>query len=201
MYDFITGKLKACHPTHSILENNNIGYLLYTPISLFHTMPPLEKNLTLYTHFVVREDSMRLFGFITESERQLFIMLSDVSGIGPKTALSIIGHMNLEKLSAAMSSSDIKALSSIPGIGKKTAERLLLEMKDKLGRLGPIGTTSTSTNSMEIPTGLEHDAQNALMGLGYKRGAAETTIKKIMAKNETKDLSLSDILKLALQNK
>ena len=159
MYDFIQGTLKASHPTHIVLENNGIGYHIYTPISLFHTMPDLEESLTLYTHFVVREDSMRLFGFLTEAERHLFIMLSDVSGIGPKTALSIIGHMNIDKLGQAVNHADIKALSSIPGIGKITAERLVLEMKDKLGSFAsPILEPAWRTNP--VFHGLSHNYQS-----------------------------------------
>lgn len=200
MYDFIQGTLKASHPTHIVLENNGIGYHIYTPMSLFHTMPALEESLTLYTHFVVREDSMRLFGFLTEAERYLFIMLSDVSGIGPKTALSIIGHMNVEKLGQAVNNADVKALSSIPGIGKKTAERLVLELKDKLSSFASFGLPSLS--ELEAPiSGVEQDAQNALISLGYKKGAAEATIKKIMKEHQTKELSLSEILKCALQAK
>ncbi|PCI77376.1 Holliday junction branch migration protein RuvA [Candidatus Aerophobetes bacterium] len=196
MYDFIQGTLKACHPNHVTLENGGIGYLILTPISLFQSMPKIETKLLLYTHLVVREDSMRLFGFETPAEKQLFISLSDVSGIGPKTALSIIGHKTPSELGAAIATSDIASLSSIPGIGKKTAERLFLEMKDKLPKM--LLNEDLSSCVREIST-LEQDAQHALMGLGYKKGAAEKAIAKILSGKKDENLSLSDVLKLALQ--
>lgn len=196
MYDFIKGTIAACHPDHVTLENSGIGYRIFTPLSLFEKMPKLGTELTLYTQLVVREDSMRLFGFESEKEKQLFITLSDISGIGPKTALSIIGHFSPDQLASHVASANVKAISSVPGIGKKTAERLLVEMKDKL----PKGVRLEAEMPHAPISALEEDASRALMSLGYKKNAAESAIKKIL-QNAKKEPTLSEVLKQALQSK
>jgi Holliday junction DNA helicase RuvA len=180
MYAFIKGLLVQSSPISVIIEANGIGYRLYIPASVFGKLPQINNQVILHTSYVVRELSQTLYGFQSEIERDLFEELMGVTGIGPKMALNVIGHLSLQDLQRAVSSHDIVTLSKVPGIGKKTAERLIIEMRDKLSHLLPVG--EQADRAAPMPTDLRAqkivDAMGALINLGYNQMTAQKAIKK-----------------------
>ena len=132
MFDYIKGALISLTPHQAVVDVGGIGYLLYTPLSAFSAMPPIGEKILFYISSVIREDSHKNFGFLTREERDLFEKISAVSGIGPKTALALIGHLDSLALESAITTANSHLLSKIPGIGKKTAERLIVELRDKV---------------------------------------------------------------------
>jgi Holliday junction DNA helicase RuvA len=133
MITFLKGKLTDALPTQVVIDVNGIGYEVLIPLSSFEKLPELGQAVTLKTQLVVREDSQTLYGFATNDERELFRMIQGVSGIGPRLALNVLSGMDVVSFKGAIGTGDVKRLSSINGIGKKTAERMVLELKDKLG--------------------------------------------------------------------
>ena len=193
MYEYIKGKLTNLEPTKAVVDANGIGYAILIPLSTYSKLADqINKNVLLYIDFIVREDAQLLFGFTTTADRQLFCQVRDVSGIGPKTALSLIGHMNPEALEWAIASQDANALSKIPGIGKKTAQRLILELAEKL-----ITTKKSSTPSTKA-TSMTHDAISALVNLGYSLDKSQKAVSKTLEK--TKPSDLSELITAALQS-
>lgn len=197
MYDHIRGILSDVSPAKAVIDVHGIGYLLFIPINIYATISSQKgKEVTLFTTFVVREDSHRLFGFLQKQDRDVFEKLSEISGIGPKTALGIIGHLSLEELDLAIYEQDVITLSKVPGIGKKTAERLIIEMKDKLSSLKLLSEEKGSP-TLES-SALIKDAVSALMNLGYPQAVAHQTVKKILKTTDT-SIHLSDLLSLSLK--
>lgn len=188
MIAYVKGTLTEVNPISVVIEAYGIGHLIYIPASLFGALPPLNSPLLLYTSFIVREQSQTLYGFLSADERSLFELLLTVSGIGPKIALSIISHLPAKTLSAAIHSSDIGTICRIPGIGKKSAERMIIEMKDKL----PQATKSPKEC-------LASDALGALLNLGYQQSAAQKAIKITLEKAE-KTPDLPTLITSALKN-
>ena len=171
MITFLKGNLTDALPTQAVVEVNGIGYELLIPLSSFEKLPPLGQKVTLKTQLVVREDSQTLYGFATDAERELFRLIQGVSGIGPRLALNVLSGMDVAAFKGAIASGDVKRLSSISGIGKKTAERMVLELKDKLG-------PSTGTAGMLGQAALSEDktmadTEAALQALGTKPGEAQ----------------------------
>lgn len=171
MITFLKGNLTDALPTQAVVEVNGIGYELLIPLSSFEKLPPLGQKVTLKTQLVVREDSQTLYGFATDAERELFRLIQGVSGIGPRLALNVLSGMDVAAFKGAIASGDVKRLSSISGIGKKTAERMVLELKDKLG-------PSTGTAGMLGQAALSQDktmadTEAALEALGTKPGEAQ----------------------------
>ena len=132
MFEYIFGILKEKQPQKAVIDTQGIGYKILIPLNTYTKLPNIDSPTTLYISHIVREDSQTLYGFFEKKDRDLFETLLQVSGIGPKTGIGIIGHMDSEQLQQAIASSNISVLSKLPGIGKKTAERLVLEMKDKM---------------------------------------------------------------------
>mgnify|MGYP000412740158 CR=1 FL=1 len=132
MLEYIKGTLATINPHKAVVDVNGVGYLLHIPLSAFSAMPPLGKEIIFYISSIIREDSHKNFGFLTLEERDLFEKISTVSGIGPKTALALIGHLDSRALETAITTANTTILSKIPGIGKKTAERLIVELRDKV---------------------------------------------------------------------
>ncbi len=187
MYDYLKGKLIAASPTHATLEVSGIGYALHIPLSTYSKLPQPGKEALLYTSLVVREDSHTLFAFHTAEERDLFQTFCAISGIGPKTALSLVGHLDQADLHTAITSANVPLLSKIPGIGKKTAERLILEMRDKMLK----GNTSSAP--------VHHsDAMNALINLGYNSMQAQKALKKALAHFDSEP-ELGELIRVALK--
>ena len=167
MITFLKGKLTHALPTQVVIDVNGIGYEVLIPLSSFEKLPELGQAVTLKTQLVVREDSQTLYGFATNDERELFRMIQGVSGIGPRLALNVLSGMDVASFKGAIGTGDVKRLSSINGIGKKTAERMVLELKDKLGLVSgaaaaPLGQ-ALATHDKPIA-----DAAAALEALGTK---------------------------------
>jgi Holliday junction DNA helicase RuvA len=168
----LTGILVEKNPPQILLDVEGVGYEVDVPMSTFYNLPLPGARVVLFTHLVVREDAHLLFGFGSESERRAFRMLTKISGIGARTALSVLSGLSVAELANAVTLQDAGRLTKIPGIGKKTAERLLLELKDKLGAdLGVVAGTKAPTASSDI--------LNALVALGYSDKEAVATVKKL----------------------
>ena len=196
MIAHLIGKLIYKSPDHSIVDVNGIGYKIFTPLSTYYVLPKTEESVTLHIHTRVREDELKLFGFLTEEEQTIFEKLITINKVGPKLALGILSGMSPENLLTAIMSNDAARLSSIPGVGKKTAERLTLEMKDKLSDLTFVMEHQQET---EVPEGPYEDALSALVNLGYKKPQAEKSLKSAYNKIG-KDGSLEDLIKESLNN-
>lgn len=199
MFAYIKGILKAIHSTYVVVEVNGIGYAIFVPCRLLTELPSLEQFIQLYTTFVVRESSQTLYGFLSIQERDVFDILMNVAGIGPKLALSLIGHLTFPELQAAVSHQDLLTLCRVPGVGKKTAERLVVELKDKIPHL-LLGNVSSAAISISVSQSQQiQDAVLALVNLGYNQGIAQKAIKKSLTElSETADLAL--LITTALKN-
>lgn len=173
MYTYMKGQLTNVTEEHAVLEIQGIGYRLHLAPNYYLRLPLAPASITLYVSFVIREFSQTLYGFLEEGERDLFEKLIDISGIGPKLGLSIIGHMSTDELQDALITKDVQLLCKVPGIGKKTAERLLLELKGKSLEL--IRTQPQATLSAKNPPLLQ-DAVSALINLGYSQANAQRAV-------------------------
>lgn len=179
---------------HVIVDVGGVGYRLLIPLSTFYALPEAgPSRFQVYTH--VRDDAILLFGFLSSEEKDLFVLLISVSGVGPKLALNILSHIPAPALLAALADGDIKRLSSLPGIGKKTAERLVLELREKVHKLGVRPTNSTPLPAPATATSLE-DALSALVNLGYKEAQARKTLETMEI---TPDAGVEEVLKGALK--
>ena len=180
MYEYVRGTLVEISPSHAIIATaHGIGWKVFIPFGNFSLSPKIGSSICLYTSFIIRENSQSLFGFLSRPERDLFEQLLAVSGVGPKTALSLVGHLEYNNLLCCLSSQDISSLCRVPGIGKKTAERILLEVKDKL----PLSRPITGSHV------LRHDAIRALIHLGYGENLAQKAVTAALEKREEVDLS------------
>jgi len=171
----ISGKLLAKHPPQIIVDVQGVGYEIDVPMSTLYQLPASGVEVTLLTHLIVREDAHLLFGFATEQERGVFRQLLKISGVGARTALSVLSGMSVADLHQAVSQQDSGRLTKIPGIGKKTAERLLLELKDKLD------VTVAATHAAGAATSAGSDIVNALLALGYNDKEAAWAVKQLPA--------------------
>ncbi len=186
----LKGKIIEKQAPKLLLDVNGVGYEVEVPMSTFYDLPNAGCDITLRTHFIVREDAQLLFGFLTEDERILFRELIKVNGIGGKVALAVLSGMQPDEFVSCIESQDVKRITSIPGIGPKTAQRLIIEIKDKLGKLA---ITQSSTGV--VNTGATADAVNAMIALGYKPADAEKMIKKV----KEPDMGTEDLIRKALQ--
>src|SRR5215470_9214865 len=172
MIAHLRGKLISKHPNQAIVEAGGVGYEVNISIPTFSSLPNLGAEVAVYVHTHVREDALSLFGFLRIEEKQLFEKLISVSGIGPKLAITILSGMAADAMIAAIKGNNLAALTRIPGIGKKTAERMVLELRDKLEGFGiPAAAAAASP--------LEEDVLSALVNLGYQRQLAEKAVAKI----------------------
>ena len=199
MYEYIKGQLIEATPSKATLESQDIGYSLLIPFNNFSKFPALGTTVTLYTSFVVREDSQRLYGFLTSHQRDLFESLIEVSGIGPKTGLALVGHMELQELQAAISQGNTQLICKIPGIGKKTAERLIVEMRDKIKKGMGKTLSESSLPSSTQETGVIADAISALINLGYNNAQAQKAIKSALSKTQ-EEPQLAQLITSALRH-
>ena len=182
----LTGQLADKTPPRVLLDVGGVGYEIDVPMSTFYNLPALGERVTLLTHFVVREDAQLLFGFLTAEEKHTFTELVKISGVGPRTALAVLSGLPAAELAQAVSLQDSARLVKVPGIGKKTAERLLLELK---GKLAPdLGTPAAPANDHQA------DILQALVALGYNDREARAALKALPA-----DVGVSDGIKLALR--
>lgn len=177
MITFLHGKLVESLPTQVVVDVNGIGYEVLIPLSSFDKLPAPGGEVKLLTQLIVREDAHILYGFATAVERDLFRMLiNNVSGIGPKTALNILSGMNVVAFRGAVAGSDVKSLSQISGVGKKTAERIVVELRDKVGAAGALEAASAK-NSLSSDDQKTNDAVLALMALGFKQMDAHDVVR------------------------
>ncbi len=197
MYEYIKGSLIESTPLRAIVEAHGIGYCLLIPFNNYSKLPAIGCSVVLFTSFVVREDSQKLFGFLTSHERDLFESLVDVSGIGPKTALCLVGHMEINDLQVAISQGDTQLICKIPGIGKKTAERLIVEMRDKVKK--GIGASAALPHGSIGEQGVVADAISALINLGYNSAQAQKAIKAALTKT-TEEPELGKLITSALRS-
>jgi Holliday junction DNA helicase RuvA len=182
MIAHISGNLTQAWPTQVVVETHGVGYEVLIPLTTFDRLPKAPAPIRLLTHLVVREDAHQLYGFLTEEERDLFRMLiQKVSGIGPKTALDVLSGIPAQEFKSAVARSDVARLSAIKGIGKKTAERIILELKDKLG---VSDAWEAASGNGKLSAGDQHaaDAVLALISLGYKQAEALKAIRGVREK-------------------
>ncbi|MDN3506052.1 MAG: Holliday junction branch migration protein RuvA [Simkaniaceae bacterium] len=191
MFEYLKGTLIDATPSKITIDVNGVGYCLFISIATFEKLPNPNTEVKLYTSFIVREDSQKLFGFLTPNERDFFHTLCDISGIGPRLAIAILGHMTIEDLYEAVSHHNTKAISSIPGIGKKMAERLILELQGKF--------ETTSKEKVYSAKGPLADAISALINLGYNPMDAQKAVQ--MAAKQAQDPPLAELISLALKAK
>jgi Holliday junction DNA helicase RuvA len=182
----LTGTIAEKSPPQLLVDVRGVGYEVDVPMSSFYNLPALGEQVTLLTHFVVREDAQVLFGFLTHEERATFRLLVKISGVGPRTALSILSGLSVDELARAVSLQESGRLIKVPGIGKKTAERLLLELKGKLADAVATPASIASSNHGDI--------LQALVALGYSDREAAATLKTLPA-----DIDVSAGIKLALR--
>lgn len=182
----LTGTLSDKNPPQVLVDCNGVGYEVHVPMSTFYNLPGLGDKVSLLTHFVVREDAQILYGFATSSEREAFRQLIKISGVGPRTALSVLSGMSVAELAQAVSLQEGGRIIKVPGIGKKTAERLLLELKGKLG--ADIGAHANVANDTQA------DILQALLALGYSDKEAAAALKALPA-----EVGVSEGIKLALK--
>ena len=183
----IKGRLIDKSPPIILVDCQGVGYELEVPMTTFYELPNIGNEVTLLTHFVVREDAQLLFGFASHQERKIFKQLIKVNGIGAKVALSILSGISLNELMRAINQSESDSLVKIPGIGKKTADRLVLELKDKFKDIPADGSTGS------IPSQVD-DIQNALLGLGYSLKDSVTVIREL-----PDEISVNDGIRQALK--
>ena len=182
----LQGLLAEKNPPQVLIDCNGVGYEVQVPMSTFYNLPGLGERITLLIHFVVREDAQLLYGFATPPEREAFRQLIKIAGVGPRTALSVLSGLGVGDLAQAVTLQEAGRLIKVPGIGKKTAERLLLELKGKLG--ADIGASGHPVNDAHL------DIQQALLALGYSDREAAAALKALPA-----DCGVSEGIKLALK--
>jgi Holliday junction DNA helicase RuvA len=189
----LTGILRRKATDYLIVEVSGVGYQVHVPLSTYYSLPDEGEDVSLHIHTHVREDSLSLFGFSTEAEKSMFLLLVGVSGIGPKLALAVLSSLSVQDLSVAIQTSDDSKLCTIPGIGKKTAARMVLELKDKMKLVGPFVSHEHQPAS---EAGDVEDAVSALVNLGYKKPLAEEALKKV--KQGRSGLTVEALIKEAL---
>lgn len=197
MIAHIKGFLQKKSTSAIIVNNSGIGYEVITPLSTFYALPEEEKEVNLHVYTHVREDAFILFGFLTELEKTVFKLLISVSGIGPRLGINILSGIGPEELLDAISSGDVARLQSIPGVGKKTAERLALELKEKALKAREGRGVQPGLVSAPRDRGIFDDALSALVNLGYPLKAANSAVEK--ACSNVKELTLEDVIKEALR--
>ena len=186
----LTGRLATKAPDQILLDVAGVGYLVHIPLSTFYELPEVEKPASLWIHTHVREDALSLFGFLTERERSLFLLLLGVAGIGPKVALTVLSGIPPSELVAALRKQDVRRLVAVPGVGKKTAERMVLELTEKVAAFAEEAPPETAAVAAE-------DVISALVNLGYRRGDSERAVDAIARAGAPDEFG--DFLKLALK--
>ncbi|QXW46332.1 Holliday junction branch migration protein RuvA [Pseudomonas amygdali] len=195
----LRGSLAEKQPPHLVLDVNGVGYELEVPMTTLYRLPHVGETVTLHTHLVVREDAHLLYGFYEKRERELFRELIRLNGVGPKLALALMSGLEVDELVRCVQAQNTSALTRIPGVGKKTAERLLVELKDRFKAWeslpGTFTLVSNGPNQAEPVASAESDAVSALISLGYKPQEASKAVSAI----KEKDLSSADLIRRALK--
>lgn len=194
----LRGRLLEKHPPSLVLEAGSLGYEVYASMQTFYQLAEIGTEIFLYTHFLIRAEEQTLYGFLQREERVLFRELLKVTGIGPKAALAILSRVDTQQLILILTTQNTQALQRIPGIGRKTAERLLLEMADRLKHLSINQTDNLYKPSTGIPekNTVQQNAISALISLGYKPQVALSAVNQI----QQPELTLEELIRLALHN-
>ena len=194
MIAHLSGKLLSKNPNQVIVDVNGVGYEVHVPLSTFYEVGDIGSpvQLRIYTH--VREDTIALFGFKSAKEKLMFEQVTSISGIGPKLGITILSGMPVDELVAAIRQSNLARLTSIPGIGKKTAERLVVELRDKLAKTAPTGE-QTAAQSVSQP---QEDVISALVNLGYAKPSAERAVQTVVSTSKTEP-AFEELLRTALR--
>jgi len=198
MYDYLAGKLVEKTPTAVILDVGGVGYRVLISVTTYSALPSPGQDVRLLTHFLVREDMQALYGFHSQEERRLFRLLISISGIGPKMAMTILSGMSIAELKQAIVQGDLQVLTRVSGIGRKTAERMVVELREKLvidGEQVPV----LVAGSEKMENSLIEDSLSALMELGYRKQNAKTAIEKVLKDPDADRLSISDLIRASLK--
>ncbi|HEX9138026.1 MAG TPA: Holliday junction branch migration protein RuvA [Nitrospirota bacterium] len=190
----ITGRLRRKATDYLIIDVAGVGYQVQVPLSTYYSIPDNGEEVSLHIHTLLREDSLSLFGFLTQEEKDMFLLLMGVSGIGPKLALAILSSLPVAELSRAIQAADDSTLRAIPGIGKKTAARMVLELKDKIALTTPIMAAPSSTSAV-LSDDCE-DVISALVNLGYRKPQAEEAVRKV--RDGRPGLTIEELIREAL---
>ncbi len=196
MISYLKGQIVQKTPTEIVVDVNGVGYAVTIPLSTFEKLEQSNGQATILTYLHVREDVMQLYGFATEAEREMFKSLISISGIGPKMAQGILSGLSTSELKEAIVQGNLGALTSISGIGRKTAERMIIELRDRLSKI-ETGDTSFLPTSRQLKE--RSEAIVALMSLGHTRAAAEQAIRNVLSESSRKDLSVEELIKSALR--
>ena len=199
MYAYIKGELAEINTDHIVIEAGGIGYQVFISLQTFDYLPSVGENLKIYTYLYLREDAMILYGFLTKDDLELFKPLISVSGIGPKGGLAILSTLEADDLRFAILSGDAKAISKAPGVGGKTAQRVILELKDKLSLEDAFEakTEHVQKNAAAAGGSVKNDAVMALTALGY---SSTESLKAVSAVEITEDMDVEEVLKAALKH-
>ena len=196
MYAYLNGKVAEKGQNSLVIDVGGVGYLLSVSMNTLQETPPIGESMKVYTYFSVREDAMELFGFASQEEKSMFSRLLSVSGVGPKVALSILGSMPLRDLTLAIVTGDVTALSRAPGVGKKTAQRLALELKDKVKQSDLDYAPASGAVFTPVQEDAAQEALAALQSLGYTAAEATKSISQVRGQSD----SANELVRLALRN-
>lgn len=195
MIAYLRGRLLEKSPPALVLDVQGVGYELQAPMTTFFDLPEPGAEVVLHVHFVVREDAQLLYGFNRQRERDLFRNLLKVSGVGPRVALAILSTLSAEEFHACMASEDVDRLTHVPGIGRKTAQRLVVEMRDRLLKESELPAAAAAPGAAPAPASPVQDAVSALISLGYKPVEASRAVREVAAE----DLGSEEIIRHALR--
>ena len=198
MIAHIRGRLQFKSPEHLIIDLDGLGYQIYVPLTTFYDLPDVGSTVALHIHTHVREDVLQLYGFQSREEKTLFVQLMSVAGIGPRLAVNILSGITPAELTETISQGDLARLVSIPGVGRKTAERIMVEMRDKLPGLA-LGQEVPSLVKYGAKEAVVEDALSALVNLGYKKGVAQRAIGEAQKRLQG-EINLEDLLKESLRS-
>lgn len=196
MIAFLTGRLAFKSPTLLTLDVQGVGYEVCIPLSTYYVLPELDQTAALHVHTHLREDAIQLFGFVSHAEKETFLLLTTVSGIGPKLALSVLSSLSVPDLLVAIQSADVDRLSTVPGIGKKSAARIALELKEKAGKILVPGSPAPA--EQEDLRGPYEDAWSALVNLGYRSQDAKDALQRV-SKKAAEPVALTDLIREGLK--
>jgi len=199
MYAFIEGPVAEKRPGELVIDAGGVGYLLICSAGTLAAAPSTGERFRCYTHLSVREDAMDLFGFATREERSMFLKLCGISGVGPRTALGILSALPVRDLTLAIAMGDEAALSRAPGIGKKTAQRIVLELKDKM-EVGDVPMTGAQASPISLESDAQQEAIQALLALGYTSAEAARAINQTRDQAGDQNATANQLIMLALKN-
>jgi holliday junction DNA helicase RuvA len=188
----IAGILEEKTPDQLVVDVSGVGYQVFVSLQTFYRLPPLHERVSLHVYTHLREDALQLYGFLEEKEKATFLLLKGVSGIGPRLALNILSGIPVDELEGALRASDVTRLVAVPGVGKKTAERLVVELREKVGALG-----NGYSPILGDQTPLSLEAVSALVNLGYRRAEAEKAVREVLRRGVT---VIADLIREALRS-